>query len=34
MPFHELKNQYLYPEFIKESIFHLPGHVELRAEFQ
>jgi ADP-ribose pyrophosphatase YjhB (NUDIX family) len=34
MPFDELKDQYLYPEFIKEGVFHLPGHLELRTEFQ
>lgn len=34
MPFSRLGKSYLYPEFIKESILHLPDHLELNTEFQ
>lgn len=34
MPFEELKNSYLYPEFIKEHIFSLPEHLEINVEFE
>lgn len=34
IPFESLKDEYLYPQFIKESIFHLPKSLELRTEYE
>ncbi len=34
IPFEELKNNYLYPKFIKERIFSLPEHLEINTEFE
>ncbi len=32
LPFEDLKGAYLYPQFIKKAIFHLPEQLELRTE--
>lgn len=32
VPFNDLKDRYLYPEFIKERIFRLPEHLEILVE--
>lgn len=34
LAFERLKNEYLYPIFIKEKIFHLPDTLVLQAEFE
>ncbi len=34
LAFERLEAEYLYPLFIKKSIFHLPDTLELRTEFQ
>ncbi len=34
LPFEALKDEYLYPLFIKESIFDLPKTMELRTEYE
>lgn len=34
LEFSRLKDEYLYPLFIKESIFDLPENLEIRAEFE
>lgn len=32
LPFERLKNEYFYPAFLKESIFHLPSVFTIRTE--
>lgn len=34
LPFDKLKDEYLYPVFIKKEIFNLPSELTLRAEFE
>ncbi len=34
LPFEQLKNEYLYPLFIKEQIYNLPQNLILHAEFE
>lgn len=34
MPFAELKDNYLYPQFIKKRIFDLPDHFEINTEVE
>ncbi|MBP3704922.1 MAG: NUDIX domain-containing protein [Clostridia bacterium] len=34
LPFEQLRDEYLYPLFIKEQIFHLPEQLTLMAEFE
>ncbi len=34
LPFKQLKDEYLYPMFIKKEIFRLPAHLTLRTETQ
>ena len=33
LPLERLKDEYLYPHFIKESIFHLPDHLTLIQDY-
>lgn len=33
IPFNELNNSYLYPQFIKKRIFDLPDHLEIITEY-
>lgn len=34
LPFDRLKEEYFYPIFLKEAIYHLPEHLTLRAEYE
>ncbi len=34
LPFERLKNEYLYPVFVKEQIYHLPQNIVLQSEFE
>ncbi len=34
LPFERLKNEYLYPVFVKEQIYHLPQNLVLQSEFE
>ncbi len=34
LPFEQLKNEYLYPVFIKEQIYNLPQNLVLQSEFE
>lgn len=34
LEFNRLKNEYFYPEFLKESIFHLPSELVLMVEYE
>lgn len=33
LPLERLKDEYLYPNFIKESVFHLPNHLTLIQDY-
>lgn len=34
LPFQSLKNEYFYPEFLKEKIFDLPDELTLITEYE
>lgn len=34
LAFHRLKDEYLYPLFIKKEIYHLPKHLTIITEFE